>query len=567
MRQNLRHPALSAERLATRRRLIAQGKDPYPPAVRPTHTLGQLHHLYRRLPADTATGEFAVLVGRVMAHRAHGGMGFADLVDAGAGIQLILTDDASQAPRLYAGWQADVDLGDQVSVTGEIVTSRTGALSVRVTGWELAAKALRPPPGTARPRRDSTWASGAGRRDQLPPAQRMMLDRQEMTRAKGRAAVLRAVRGVLDSAAYLEADTPLLHALPGGTARPFRTWMNAWQVPLYLRGTTELYLKRLIVGGAERVFELGRLFRNEGTGAMHHPEFTVCEGYAAYTGYRDSADTVERLVRAAAAALHETEGATGITSAILHGSAAWPDRSTSAAAHGDTGNPADPDGGPGGPNNPHNPHSTGGTIPPAPFARIDLHQLLSEYLKEPVTSATSRETFLRHARRHGLDAPDDATAPALALLLFRKVVRPTLTEPTFVFDFPSDAARFARPRAGHPTLVEAWSLILAGTDIGQGCTELTDPVEQRRRLTEQQSEPGLEHLTLDEDFLATLEYGLPPLGGFSLGVDRLIGALRDDGRRFSDHLCLPLERAVTGERIGSDAPPADGLSREPAVQE
>jgi len=550
MRKKLRHPVLPADRLATRRRLIAEGRDPYPPAVRPTHTLGQLHRLYRRLPADTATGETAVLVGRVMAHRAHGGMGFADLVDGSADIQLILTNDVSEAPRLYTGWQADVDLGDQVSVTGEIVTSRTGALSVRVIGWELAAKALRPPHGTARARHGSARASGTSSGEQLPSYRRMMLDRREVARAKGRAAVLRAVRDALDSASYLEADTPLLHALPGGTARSFRTWMNAWQVPLYLRGTTELYLKRLIVGGAERVFELGRLFRNEGTGAMNHPEFTVCEAYAAHTGYLDSAETVERLVLAAASAIHQAEGATGITSAILHRGEEWPDHSASVIVQERTGPPPDPGGDPGGLRSPGGPH------PPAPFARITLHQLLSEHLKEPVTAATSSETLLRHARRHGLDAPDDASASALALLLFRKVVRPTLTQPTFVFDFPSDAARFARPRTGHPTLVEAWSLILAGTDIGQGCTELTDPVEQRRRLTEQRRQPGLEHLALDEDFLTALEYGLPPLGGFSLGVDRLIGALRDDGRRLSDHLCLPLERAGTGERIGSEPPPA-----------
>ncbi|WP_181362255.1 amino acid--tRNA ligase-related protein [Streptomyces sp. MA5143a] len=478
-----------------------------------------MHRLYDELPPDTATGDTVVLVGRVVAHRAHGGMGFVDLADGDGDIQLILSDDAAEAPHLYASWQADVDLGDHVGVTGEIVTSRTGALSLRVTRWELATKALRPPPGPARVGLRSPRSRGRGRGgERLATYQRMMLDRREAARFKGRSAVLRAVRDELHSAGYLEADTPLLHPVPGGTALPFQTRMNAWRVPLYLRGSTELYLKRLVVGGAERVFELGHVFRNEGTGVANHPEFTVCEAYAAHTDYTVGAETVERLVRAAAVAIREAEGPTPITRAVLGGSDDRPDH------------------------------------PYRPFTRRSLHQLLSEHLGEQVTSATSAETFTRHADRLGLPVPAGTPASALALLLFRKAVRPTLTEPTFVVDLPSRAARFARPCSGDPHLVEAWSLILAGTDIGQGCTELTDPVEQRRRLTEQQREPGLEHLMLDEDFLAALEHGLPPLGGFSLGVDRLVGALRDDGRRLSDQQCLALERVGALGRTDGEAP-------------
>ncbi|MDC2950184.1 amino acid--tRNA ligase-related protein [Streptomyces heilongjiangensis] len=477
-----------------------------------------MHRLYDGLLPGTATGDTAVLVGRVVAHRAHGGMGFVDLADSSGDIQLILSDDTVESPGLYARWQADVDLGDHVGVTGEVVTSRTGALSLRVTRWELATKALRPLPGPARARHRSLRTRGPQGGERLALYQRMMLDRREAARFRGRAAVLRAVRDELHSDGYVEADTPLLHPVPGGTARPFRTMMNAWRIPLYLRGSTELYLKRLVIGGAERVFELGHVFRNEGTGVANHPEFTVCEGYAAHTDYTAGAETVERLVRAAATAVQEAEGPTRVTRTVLGGSGDRPDQRN------------------------------------RPFTRVTLHRLLSESLGAPVASDTSAATFAHHARRLGLDAPAGTPASALALLLFRKVVRPTLTEPTFVLDLPSRAARFARPCSGAPDLVEAWSLVLAGTDIGQGCTELTDPVEQRHRLTEQQREPGLEHLLLDEDFLAALEHGLPPLGGFSLGVDRLIGALRDDGRRLSDQQCLALERVGTRGRTDGEAP-------------
>ncbi|WP_286250683.1 amino acid--tRNA ligase-related protein [Streptomyces graminofaciens] len=529
-----------------------------------------MRRLYGELPADTTTGDSVVLVGRVMAHRSHGGMGFVDLRDGTDDIQLLLTDGAPETQPVYTDWQTDVDLGDQVSVSGEIVTSRTGALSIRVDGWMLASKALRPLPSAPGHGRGSTRTQRPSGGDQLPSYQRMMVDRREGARARGRASVLRALREELYTAGYLEADTPLLHALPGGTARPFVTWMNAWGVPVFLRGNTELYLKRLVVGGAERVFELGRVFRNEGTGAMHHPEFTVCEGYAAHTDYRDSAELVERLVRAAASVLHEAEGPSRITSAVLGGADDRPHRPAAGTARhgmgapGETGRaPGETGGGDptGGLRAPDSPLAATG---PMPFARVTLRQLLSEHLKAPITSVTSTETFLQHARRHGLDVADDTTASALSLLLFRKLVRPTLTQPTFVFDFPTRAARFARPRPGDPTLVEAWSLVLAGTDIGQGCTELTDPVEQRRRMTEQRREPGLEHLPLDEEFLTAVEHGLPPLGGFSLGVDRLLGALRDDGRRLSDQQCLGLERAgtATSEQTGRDAPPEQTADQE-----
>lgn len=433
------------------------------------------------------------VAGRIMSRRDHRDVEFATLRDMSDEIQILLPGDRAAAePR--ARWRASVDLGDLVVVEGELITTDSGALAVEAVDFRLASKALRPLPGRpvgAAGADRSEGALGAGR-----PAtarhryQRMMLDPAETARTRRRGAVLRVLREELYARGFTEADTLLLHPVHGGTARPFTARMNAWGIPLHLRGTAEMYLKRLMVGGMDRVFEIGRSFRNEGVDATHFPEFSACEAYLVHSDYLATADLAEQLVAAAAVALN----------------------------------------------------GPGSAVPV--FARYRLHELLGRVLGTPVDSATSQAELAGHAERHGVPVPPGSGAGALAVLLYRKLVEPGLREPTFVLDFPLEGAILARPHRRDPALVEAWTLVIGGLDVGQGCSELTDPVEQRRRFTEQalaRERRQLGVTELDEEFLAALEHGLPPLGGLMFGVDRLITALGGGGR-LRDHQCHPIVR-------------------------
>lgn len=422
--------------------------------------------------------------GRITSRRDHRDVEFATLRDGSEDIQILLAGDRDTG-RPRAAWRELTDLGDLVVVGGELVTTGSGALAVAAAEFALAAKALRPLPG--RPAAGRTDGHPAAHRDRY---RQMLLDPAETARAHARGAALRALREGLYERGFTEADTPVLHPLPGGTARPFTAHMNAWGVPLHLRATAEMYLKRLVVGGMDRIFEIGRIFRNEGADALHFPEFTVCEAYAVHSDYRDAAALAQKLVAAVASAL------------------------------------------------------TGPDPAPPSFARHRFHDLLGSALGAAVDSSTSREDLARHAARHGIAAPAGAGPGALALLLYRKLVEPRLHRPTFVFDFPAEGAILARPHRRDPALVESWSLVIGGLDVGQGCSELTDPVEQRRRFAAQaatRAEQGLGATVLDEGFLEALEHGLPPLGGLVLGVDRLITALRGGGR-LRDHQCHPITR-------------------------
>ncbi|MEV6394684.1 amino acid--tRNA ligase-related protein [Streptomyces sp. NPDC051907] len=502
-RARRRRPAQLQDRLAKRSALQAEGPDPYAAAQPVTARVAGLRQRYGGLPPRVRTGARVTVAGRIMSRRDHRDVDFATLRDGAEEIQILLAGDRTAgSPR--ARWRDLVDLGDLVVIEGEPLTTGSGALAVEAADFTLASKALRPLPGRPVAPGEAVRPSAARRH-----YQRMLLDPGETARLRQRGAVLRALREGLYAGGFTEADTPLLHPLPSGTARPFTAHMNAWGVPLHLRATAEMYLKRLMVGGMDRVFEIGRVFRNEGADALHFPEFTVCEAYAVHSDYGDAAVLAERLVAAVAAALAEP---------------------------GDTGRPA--------------------------FARHRLHTLLTTALGTHVDSSTPRADLAGLARRHGIDVPPGSGAGALAVLLYRKLVEPGLREPTFVFDFPAEGAILARPHRRDPALVETWSLVIGGLDVGQGCSELTDPVEQRRRFTEQavaRGDRGLAATELDEDFLAALEHGLPPLGGLVLGVDRLIAALRGGGR-LRDHQCHPIVRPLPPPLVA-----APGVSVPPPI--
>ncbi|WP_432124298.1 amino acid--tRNA ligase-related protein [Streptomyces sp. C10-9-1] len=476
-----------ADRRAKRAALLAAGVDPYPLARTVDARVADLRQRYGVLPPGTRTGVVVSVAGRIVRRREHRAVAFATLRDGAEEIQVLLAGDRAGADGPRAAWRERTDLGDLVVVDGELVTTGSGALAVSVRHFTLAAKALRPLSGRPGSAAGAADGRSAAHRDRY---RQMLLDPAETARAQARGAALRALREGLYGRGFTEADTPLLHPLPSGTARPFTARMNAWGLPLHLRGTAEMYLKRLVVGGLDRVFEIGRAFRNEGADALHFPEFTVCEAYAVHSDYRDAAALAEALVTAVARALA----------------------------------------GPG--------------TPPADIARKRFHDLLGAALGTPVDTSTPCRELAAHAARHGIAVPAGTGPGALAHLLYRKLAEPRIERPTFVFDFPAEGAILARPHRADAALVETWTLVIGGLDVGQGCTELTDPVEQRRRFADQaaaRAAQGLDATVLDEGFLAALEHGLPPLGGLVLGVDRLITALRGTGR-LRDHQCHPVAR-------------------------
>jgi lysyl-tRNA synthetase class 2 len=472
-------------------RLRAEGVEPYPAAVRRTTTNAALRETFPDLEPDLATGELVSVVGRVILKRDGGKLCFATLRDGTGDLQVMLSLDRLGEDRL-AAWKRDVDLGDHVAVDGEVVTSRRGELSVLATEWTLAGKALRPLP--------EKWH---GLTDPETRVRQRYVDLVVNPEARqlfeARAKVLAALRATLHERGFIEAETPILQTLHGGaTARPYVTHMNAFDIPIYLRIALELYLKRLIVGGIERVYEIGRNFRNEGVDTTHANDFTMLEAYESYGDYDTMADLTRALVLDAARAL----GSTVV------------------------------------------PSSAGGEIDlEAPWRHVTIHDAVSEAVGEPVTPDTSVVRLRELAAAHQVVLQPGWTAGEIVLELFEKLVEHTLREPTFVRDYPIEVRPLARTHRSDPRLTEAWDLVVDGVELAPAYTELVDPVEQRRRLVEQSLKAAggdPEAMQLDEDFLRALEHGAPPLGGVGLGVDRLLMLLT--GRNIRETITFPMVR-------------------------
>jgi lysyl-tRNA synthetase class 2 len=470
-------------------RLRGKGVDPYPLGFPRTTTIGELRTAYPDLDPDVRTGERVGVVGRVMLSRVGGKLSFATLRDGTGDLQVMLSLDELGEESLTA-WKTDVDLGDHVGVEGEIVTSKRGELSVLVDRWAMTSKALRPLPDKHKGLTDPEARVRQRYVDLVVNA-----DSRDMVRA--RATVLHSLRDTLERRSYLEVETPLLQPLHGGAAaRPFRTHLNAFDMPLYLRIATELYLKRLVVGGIERVYEIGRVFRNEGVDSTHSPEFTELEAYEAYADYDVMADLTRDLVIDSARAVGATVVADG----------------------------------------------HGGTIDlEADWVRLPIHQAVSQAVGEEVTAETGPEVLRKIADRHEVGLQPDWVAGEIVLEIYEKLVEHTLLQPTFVTDYPTDVRPLARDHRSSPGLVEAWDLIIGGVELAVAYSELVDPVEQRRRLLEQSLKAAggdPEAMQLDEDFLRALEYGAPPMGGMGLGVDRLIMLLT--GTNIRETIAFPL---------------------------
>ncbi|MET8088803.1 lysine--tRNA ligase [Micromonospora sp. NPDC005220] len=475
-----------------RDRMLAEGIEPYPVGFPRTTTLAQVRASYADLPTDTATGDQVAVTGRVIFVRNTGKLCFATLRDGdGTELQAMLSLDRVGPERLEA-WKRLVDLGDHVGVTGEVITSRRGELSVLAQQWEMTAKALRPLPVAHKP------LSEEARVRQRYVDLIVRPQAREMVRT--RAAAVRSLRDSLHGQGFIEVETPMLQLLHGGAAaRPFVTHSNALNTDLYLRIAPELFLKRAVVGGVDRVFEINRNFRNEGVDSSHSPEFAMLETYQAYGDYDTIGELTRNLVQQAAIAV---SGSTVVT-------------------HAD-GREFD----------------LGGE-----WRSVTLFGVLSEALGEEVTVRTERSRLVEYADKVGL-AVDPKWGPGkLAEELFEELVVPGLEAPTFVRDYPEETSPLTRAHRSEPGLAEKWDLYVLGFELGTGYSELVDPIVQRERLVAQAQLAARgddEAMRLDEDFLRAMEYGMPPAGGMGMGIDRLLMALTGLGIR--ETILFPLVR-------------------------
>jgi lysyl-tRNA synthetase, class II len=472
---DLRHlPEQMQVRLAKLDRIRAAGGDPYPVGFPRTTTIAELREKYPDLEADTATGEKVGVTGRVVLSRIGGKLCFATIRDGTGDIQVMISLDRVGQQAL-AAWKSDVDLGDHVGVEGEVIASRSGELSVLADWFAITSKSLRPLPD-----------KHAGLSDPEARVRQRYLDLIINPGARRfaelRATVTRSLREELHARGFLEAETPVLQVLHGGAnARPFVTHSNAYDIELYLRIALELYLKRLVVGGIEKVYEIGRIFRNEGADATHNPEFTMLETYEAYGDYNTIGTLTRELIQAAARA---ALGGTVVRR---------------------------PDG---------SEHDIGGEWP-----SVTVHEAVSRALGEEITPGTSEATLRQLSARTGIDQDPKWNRGQVLLELYEHLVEARTVAPTFYRDFPVEVSPLTRQHRADPRLAERWDLVAFGAEIGTGYSELVDPVEERQRLTAQSllaagGDP--EAMQLDEDFLRALEYGMPPSGGMGMGTDRLL---------------------------------------------
>ena len=505
-------------RAAKRARLMEAGIPAYPVRLPITTTIKAVREKYAHLEAGEETEDYVGLAGRVILARNGGKLCFATLMDGeGNKIQVMLSA-ASVGAESLAAYKNDVDLGDHLFVHGRVISSRRGELSIFATpaevtpeaqaayeaassalpapdaSWAIASKALRPLP--------KTWTTEDGEEITLSEDQRIRRRELDLiTRPAARdmvrirAAVNRSLRENFFRRDYIELETPMLQMIHGGAAaRPFTTHMNALDTELYLRIATEIYLKRAVVGGVDRVFEINRNFRNEGMDSSHSPEFTALEAYEAYSDYNGMADLTRDLIQQAARdAFDLSEGEEIVRLA--------------------DGTEYDLSG---------------------EWDRIDLYGSTSEALGEEITVETPRETLVKYAERIGLEVDDYAVSGKIVEDIFEELVGSKLWAPTFVYDFPEDTSPLTRYHRSRPGLTEKWDLYVRGFETGTAYSELADPVVQRERFEAQAlaaANGDPEAMVLDEDFLIAMEQGFPPCGGMGMGIDRLLMVLTGQGIR------------------------------------
>ena len=441
-----------------------------PYRVTVTARAAELHERFAGLTADQGSGETVTVAGRIMLRREMGKLTFMTLTDSTGSVQLF-------AGAQWTGRFSELNklsLGDWVSATGEVVRTRTGELSVRVADWALLAEARRPFPDKwrgitdidtrYRQRYADMWANERTRDVLLKRSQTVSV-----------------IRRFLEDRGFVEVETPVFHTVAGGaTARPFVTHHNSLDMDLYLRIALELHLKRLVVGGLEKVFEIGRVFRNEGLSPRHNPEFTMLELYQAYADYSDMMELTEQLVA------HVAREVTGGTRLVYEG--------------------RDLDLSP-------------------PWKRASLLDLVAEYSGEELRLEMPLEELRRRATRLGAQVEPSSGAGNIIFEVYEKTTEPNLWGPIFVVDYPKEVSPLARDHRSVPGLVERFEAVVAGRELANAFSELTDPDEQRANFEAQaraRAAGDEEAMPVDEDYLRALEYGLPPTGGLGIGIDRLV---------------------------------------------
>ncbi|KRC65413.1 hypothetical protein ASE12_12020 [Aeromicrobium sp. Root236] len=463
-------PARCRTRHAKLETLETYGMAPYPAAGSPRPVAG----------AVEAPGQ-VIVSGRIVQLRDHGGVVFVDLRDWTGDVQVVLARDEMPAESL-AAFRRSCDTGDLVDVTCRPRTTDTGHRSLFASSWRMSAKSLHPPGADDR----------AG-------------DADACSVLRTRSAVIRSLRSAMEGRGFTEVETPILQPVHGGAnARPFATHLHAYDLDLTLRIAPELYLKRLSVAGMERVFEIGRVFRNEGIDRRHHPEFTSLEAYQAHADYADMRTLCRSLILDAATAAHGDAVAQHPVLGRCDLTADWP--------------------------------------------VVTVHEAVSAALQETVDLDTPVALLTKLCQVHDVAVPDTDDPGRLVVELYEARVEPATMMPTFYTDFPSTVCPLTRSKDAEPAIAERWDLVAFGMEIATAYSELTDPVEQRRRLRAQSllaAGGDVEAMQLDEDFLASLERGMPPTGGLGLGVDRLLMMLT--GRPIRDVVAFPLTRGRTGK--------------------
>jgi lysyl-tRNA synthetase class 2 len=459
---------LLAERREKLERLRQAGIEPFPHAFEGRTEIVEIRTAHEGLASGAETEDRRRVAGRIAARRGHGRAAFIDLVDRSGRIQLHAREDllGSESFELLVG----LDLGDILGAEGVVFATKRGELSLRLEGWTLLAKSLRPPPDKFHGLEDVELRYRQRELDLIAnPEVRELFEK--------RARVVGTTRDWLDERGFLEVETPVLQPLYGGAlARPFTTHHNALDRDLYLRIATELYLKRCVVGGIERVYELGKDFRNEGISPKHNPEFTMLEWYEAYADYADAAERLEQLIAQVA---ERVLGTTRI-------------------------------------------ERDGAEIDLAPpWRRVALREAIEERTGIDLAERPSREQL---AAAMGTELDPAESWGKLVDGLLSKLVEPELIQPTFVLDYPVELSPFAKSHRSEPGLVERWEAFVGGIEIANAFTELNDPDEQRRRFEQQRDElqrGNEEAQPFDEAYLEALERGMPPTAGVGLGIDRL----------------------------------------------
>lgn len=492
-------------RAEKRARLLAEGTDPYPVELPITTTIKQVIADYQHLEIDEQSEAPVGVAGRVMLIRGSGKLQFVVLQDGeGNRIQVMLSAAEVGLESLKA-FKADVDLGDHLFVFGPAMRSKRGELSIfavpseKVPAWKLAAKAIRPLP--------KTFVTEDGEEMTLSEEVRIrrryldMIVRpaaREMVRF--RAGVVRSLREYFHDAGFIEIETPMLQNIHGGAAaRPFQTHMNAYDTELYLRIAPELFLKRAVVGGIEKVFEINRNFRNEGADSSHSPEFTMLEAYEAYGTYDSMAQRTREFIQKAARDAFGTEKVILSDGSEYDLSGQW--------------------------------------------TSISFYDCISEALGEEISPETPIERLREIADEREIGYADHAVAGKIAEEIFETLVGDHLYLPTFVRDYPVDTSPLVRQHRSLPGRVEKWDLYVRGFELATAYSELVDPVVQRQRFEEQAlaaANGDPEAMVLDEDFLEAMEQGMPPSGGMGMGLDRLLMALTGEGIR--ETITFPLTK-------------------------